>query len=157
MSFLSASRFMAAAATVSMIAVSGGAARAADAPAVLDSYADIALAGYSDSLTTAQTLETAIDKLIAAPSENALEAARSAWRAARVLYQQTEVFRTAIDDVMVEGWQQERRGKSKRKWHETHDQKTEHQFLITHVPEPFFDILNRAVLALSEWFTDVVK
>jgi putative iron-regulated protein len=103
MSFLSASRFMAAATTVSMIAVSGGAAGAADAPAVLDSYADIALAGYSDSLTTAQTLEIAIDKLIAAPSEKALEAARSAWLAARVPYQQTEVFR--FGNPIVDDWE----------------------------------------------------
>jgi len=43
-------------------------AEAPTAEAVLDTYADIALAGYRDSLIAAQGLDAAIDLLIAAPS-----------------------------------------------------------------------------------------
>ena len=64
-------------------------------------YADIAAAGYEDSLTTAKTLQTAVDALIAAPSEDSLKAARAAWIASRPAYMQTEAFRfgnAAVDD-----------------------------------------------------------
>jgi putative iron-regulated protein len=69
--------------------------------AVLDTYADIAVAKYSDSLTTAQSLRSAIENLVAAPSAEALQSAKQAWISARVPYQQTEVFRfgnAAVDD-----------------------------------------------------------
>ncbi|MGI3185390.1 imelysin family protein [Nioella aestuarii] len=70
---------------------------------VLDTYADIAQAAYEDSLSTAQTLQTRIDALIAAPSPQTLAAARTAWRAARVPYQQTEVFR--FGNAIVDDWE----------------------------------------------------
>jgi putative iron-regulated protein len=40
---------------------------AQDPAAVLTTYADIALAGYQDSLTTAQALDAAVAALVAAP------------------------------------------------------------------------------------------
>ena len=70
---------------------------------VLDTYAAIALAGYEDSLTTAQALQAAVDALIATPSEATLAAARDAWRAARPPYQQTEVFRFV--NPVVDDWE----------------------------------------------------
>lgn len=73
----------------------------ADVNAVLKNYADIAHAGYEDSLSTAQTLRDAIAALVAGPSVETLAAARGAWLAARVPYQQTEVYRfgnKAVDD-----------------------------------------------------------
>ncbi len=70
---------------------------------VISTYADIALAGYEDSLATAKVLDTAIDKLIAAPSQETLEAARQAWFAARVPYQQTEVYR--FGNAIVDDWE----------------------------------------------------
>ncbi len=76
-------------------------AQTADPAAVVATYADIAAAGYADSLTAAQTLDRAIGALITDPSAEALEAAKAAWIAARVPYQQTEVFRfgnAAVDD-----------------------------------------------------------
>lgn len=79
------------------------AASGAGREAVLDTYADIAQAGYEDSLSTAQTLGKAIDALIAAPSETHLKAAREAWLAARVPYQQTEVFR--FGNAIVDDWE----------------------------------------------------
>ncbi len=76
---------------------------AQDKTAVLATYADIALAGYEDSLTAARKLDTAIDALIAAPSEATLNVARESWIAARVPYQQTEVFR--FGNAIVDDWE----------------------------------------------------
>ena len=75
----------------------------ADKAAVLDNYADIALAKFSDSLTTAQTLLAAVNTLAETPSAEALEAAKRAWLAARVPYQQTEVYR--FGNAIVDDWE----------------------------------------------------
>ncbi|MEO1552249.1 MAG: imelysin family protein, partial [Pseudomonadota bacterium] len=75
----------------------------ADKSAVLDNYADIALAKYEDSLATAQTLLTTVNDLIDAPSAENLQAAKSAWLAARVPYQQTEVYR--FGNAIVDDWE----------------------------------------------------
>ncbi|MEM8788890.1 MAG: imelysin family protein [Pseudomonadota bacterium] len=75
----------------------------ADKAGVLDNYADIALAKYQDSLTTAQTLQSAVDTLVSSPSPQALQAARDAWLAARVPYQQTEVYR--FGNAIVDDWE----------------------------------------------------
>ncbi|TIV24298.1 MAG: peptidase, partial [Mesorhizobium sp.] len=74
-----------------------------DAKAVIKAYADIALAKYEDSLTTAQTLDKAVDALIASPSADTLNAAREAWKAARIPYQQTEVYR--FGNKIVDDWE----------------------------------------------------
>lgn len=76
---------------------------AADKAEVLTNYANIAQAKYQDSLITAQTLQTAVNALIAAPSAEALTAARQAWLAARVPYQQSEVFR--FGNAIVDDWE----------------------------------------------------
>ena len=84
--------------------LAGGAVAAPpQAEDVLATYADIAQAGYADSLATAEALDAAIDKLIAAPSEATLQAARDAWLAARVPYQQTEVYR--FGNAIVDDWE----------------------------------------------------
>lgn len=70
---------------------------------VLDTYADIAAAKYSDSLTTAQTLQVAVNALVADPSAEALQTAKEAWLAARVPYQQTEVYR--FGNPIVDDWE----------------------------------------------------
>ncbi|SPF79591.1 imelysin family protein [Pseudoprimorskyibacter insulae] len=87
---------------VSMTALAAAPALA-DKAAVLDTYADIAQAAYEDSLTTATALQTAVDALIAAPSAEALQAAKTAWLQARVPYQQTEVFR--FGNAIVDDWE----------------------------------------------------
>lgn len=79
------------------------AAQAAEPVDVLNTYSDIALAGYEDSLTTAQALNAAIDALIASPSDATLSAAKSAWLAARVPYQQTEAYR--FGNAIVDDWE----------------------------------------------------
>ena len=84
-----------------MLAVT--AAKAADSDAILSTYADIALAGYSDALTTAQALDGAVAALLAAPGEDTLAAAKAAWLAARAPYQQTEAFR--FGNAIVDDWE----------------------------------------------------
>jgi putative iron-regulated protein len=83
--------------------LTGTAAVAAEAVGVVSTYADIALAGYEDSLTTARSLDAAIDALIAKPNEETLGAARTAWLAARAPYQQTEVYR--FGNAIVDDWE----------------------------------------------------
>jgi putative iron-regulated protein len=79
------------------------AAAATDPKAVIATYADIALAGYEDALTTAKALDAAADALIAKPSADTLAAAREAWKAARIPYQQTEVYR--FGNAIVDDWE----------------------------------------------------
>jgi putative iron-regulated protein len=74
-----------------------------DPKAVIATYADIALAKYEDSLTTAKLLDQAVDALIAKPSADTLNAARAAWKAARQPYQQTEVYR--FGNAIVDDWE----------------------------------------------------
>ena len=76
---------------------------AADPQAVVSHYADLAAAKYADSLTTARRLQEAVAALIAAPSDATLAEARAAWVAARVPYQQTEVFR--FGNAIVDDWE----------------------------------------------------
>jgi len=61
--------------------------------AVAKHYADIAHASFQDALESAQSLLTTVKSLTDAPSKQTLAAARKAWKAARVPYMQTEVFR----------------------------------------------------------------
>jgi putative iron-regulated protein len=74
-----------------------------DPKAVLSTYADIALAGYEDALTTAKALDAAVDALIAKPSAETLAAAKDAWKAARIPYQQTEAYR--FGNAIVDDWE----------------------------------------------------
>ena len=91
---------LAAFATTALTALPGLAAEPAE---VVKTYADIAEATYGDSLTTAKTLQAAVDALIAAPSEDTLKAARVAWIAARVPYQQSEAYR--FGNAVVDDWE----------------------------------------------------
>jgi putative iron-regulated protein len=75
----------------------------ADAKAVVSHYADLALAVFSDAASTGKALQTAIDALLANPSDATLQAAREAWLAARAPYMQTEVFR--FGNAVVDDWE----------------------------------------------------
>ena len=70
---------------------------------VLSHYAALAHAKYEDSLVAARGLQEAVDQLIAAPTESTLAAARAAWTAARVPYQQSEVYR--FGNAVVDDWE----------------------------------------------------
>lgn len=81
---------------------------AAEAAPVVRAYVALVSANYVDMVTTAEALRTAVRAMLATPSAQTLTAARQAWLAARVPYNQTEAFRFyggPIDDEMsgVEG------------------------------------------------------
>lgn len=87
-----------------MIASASFAQAAAPAPQeIVKTYSDIALAMYQDSLDQARELKKAVDALIANPTDETLKAARTAWIAARVPYQQTEGFR--FGNPVVDDWE----------------------------------------------------
>ena len=90
-------------ATITLLAFSVQAFAAPQEREVLSHYADIAHAMYEDSLNTARDLQRAVDRLIAQPTEKNLAMARDAWRAARVPYQQTEVYR--FGNAIVDDWE----------------------------------------------------
>ena len=88
-------------AAASTTAATAGAIDEAAGKAVVKHYAELVSAVYSDSLSTAKTLQSAIDAFLATPNDETLQAAKDAWVAARVPYLQSEVFRfgnTIIDD-----------------------------------------------------------
>ncbi len=88
------------------LAASGGTSPAAADPTpkdVLTIYADIAQAGYTDSLDTARTLKLAVDSFLAKPTDDNLRAARAAWIAARIPYMQTEAYR--FGNAIVDDWE----------------------------------------------------
>ena len=70
---------------------------------VTRTYVDIAHAAYEDSLISARALRQAIGAFLDAPSAATLEQARDAWIAARVPYQQTEVYR--FGNPIVDEWE----------------------------------------------------
>ena len=70
---------------------------------VVSHYADLAHATYADALKAARDLDAAIDKLLADPTAETLETARSAWRQARIPYQQSEAFR--FGNPVVDDWE----------------------------------------------------
>ncbi|MFC6204601.1 MULTISPECIES: imelysin family protein [Psychrobacter] len=89
-------------------------AQQANIDRLLISYADMAHAAYKDSLDTAKLLQTAINTYVDTPTEANLEAAKVAYKAARLPYSQTEVFRfdegfvTANDKrkiANIDGWE----------------------------------------------------
>ena len=71
--------------------------------AVVKHYGDLALAVFSDALSTAQNLQKAVDALLAQPNDATLQAAREAWLAARKPYMQSEVFR--FGNPVVDDWE----------------------------------------------------
>ncbi|MGB6390230.1 MAG: imelysin family protein, partial [Methyloceanibacter sp.] len=70
---------------------------------VIKNYADIAQAGYADSLATARTLQLTVEQLLAQPTQDNLIAARAAWIAARIPYMQTEAYR--FGNAIVDDWE----------------------------------------------------
>lgn len=88
---------------ISVLACAAAAPAFAGKSEVVGTYVAIGHAAFQDSLTTAQTLQSAVDTLIAQPSARTLEDARAAWKAARVPYMQTEVFR--FGNAIVDDWE----------------------------------------------------
>ncbi len=70
---------------------------------IVRTYADIALATYEDSLNSAKELQLSTNNLLNNPTQSSLNKARAAWIAARVPYQQSEVFR--FGNILVDNWE----------------------------------------------------
>lgn len=86
----------AAAAAVLIVSLAAGCSRSEPRDPrlpVLETYAQIVLATYEDTIAAARELDSAIDALLANPSEETLNAARERWRAARIPYAYSEAFR----------------------------------------------------------------
>lgn len=81
----------------------GGVSHGQTARDVINGYADLALAKYSDSLATAQSLDETIQSFVANPTAQTHQAAKDAWIAARAPYQQTEVYR--FGNAVVDAWE----------------------------------------------------
>ena len=93
-----------------LICVSIASALAASPAAAATSVADVTAtyvaigeAVYADAAAGAQDLDKAVDALLAAPTQKTLEAARLAWKAARIPYMQSEGFR--FGNKIVDDWE----------------------------------------------------
>lgn len=64
-----------------------------DAPEVIAAYAQNVHAAYETTVTATTAMQAAIATFVAAPSQAGFDAAKAAWKSARVPYQQTEAFR----------------------------------------------------------------
>ncbi len=91
------------AAFLSLLTTTGAALAAPTASDVVKTYVEIGHAVFSDSAASARELDTAVKALIATPSAETLEAARAAWRKARVPYLRSEVFR--FGNPIVDDWE----------------------------------------------------
>lgn len=86
------------------MAAAAAPASAEVAPAdVIKTYTAIAEAVFGDAATSAKSLDSAIDALLAAPTPQTLDAARAAWKAARIPYMQTEGYR--FGNKIVDDWE----------------------------------------------------
>ncbi|MFC5069326.1 imelysin family protein [Flaviflagellibacter deserti] len=95
-------RTMISAAALSL-AIAGPSFAATKPADIMTNYANVAEAIYSDSLAKAKDLQTAIDAFLAKPNADTLKAARTAWKAARVPYQQSEGYR--FGNAIVDEWE----------------------------------------------------
>ena len=81
----------------------------AEATAIAQTYSDLARTNYTEAIDLAETMQTAINTFVAAPSADGFEAAKQAWLTAREVYGVSEAFRLAdgpidrIDENGVEG------------------------------------------------------
>ena len=71
--------------------------------AIVTHYTNLAHAVFDDAETTARTLLSRVEALLAEPSEKTLMTARQAWVAARIPYQQSEAFR--FGNPVVDDWE----------------------------------------------------
>ena len=90
--------------TLGLLSIAPASLRAqTNAKDVLKTYADIAHAAYEDSLVSAQTLRETLNTFLAKPNRQTHSAAKAAWLAARVPYQQTEAYR--FGNAVVDDWE----------------------------------------------------
>lgn len=85
------------------LALPAAAARAVTEAEVAATYGALGEAVFADTATAGAALQSAVRAFLAAPSAEGLAAARDAWKAARVPYLQTEVFR--FGNPLVDDWE----------------------------------------------------
>ena len=73
------------------------------AAAVVNQYANLAFAVFSDALISGEALQGAVNQLLDQPTEANLQLAREAWLVARKPYLQSEVFR--FGNPVVDDWE----------------------------------------------------
>lgn len=74
------------------------------APAnIIKTYTAMAEAIFGDATARAKSLDAAIDAMLAAPSPETLDTARTAWKAARIPYMQSEGYR--FGNKIVDDWE----------------------------------------------------
>ncbi|MCW8347000.1 peptidase [Vibrio sp. ZSDZ65] len=95
--------FVKSAVAASLVLTSTTALSAVSQQQVVEHYADLAHAVFSDAVITAKSLDTSINTFLANPSEKGLSDVKQAWIASRVPYQQTEVFR--FGNAVVDDWE----------------------------------------------------
>ena len=95
--------------TAAIVAACGGSSSSnsddVTATEVIENYALMAQAAYDDSLATAQELKVAVDAFIAEPTEDNLNAAKAAYKATRIPYQQSEIMRWDTEITINSGLQ----------------------------------------------------
>lgn len=79
------------------------------AKAVMETYVNLAHAQFSDALAAAKVLQEKVDAFLANPTPETHQAAKQAWLAARIPYNQTEAYRFGnknVDDweLQVNAW-----------------------------------------------------
>ncbi len=93
LSFIRSAGLLTAALACLCVTSCGGADPDASRRQVIETYAEIVLATYEDSIEAARALDRAVDELIGNPSTKTLDAARERWKAARIPYGYSEAFR----------------------------------------------------------------
>ncbi|SMM98698.1 Iron-regulated protein A precursor [uncultured Candidatus Thioglobus sp.] len=73
---------------------------------ILNTYADIAIANYTDALNDAKALQSSLESFTANPTSITMGGAKAAWLTARESYGQTEALRLSNGPIDAEeGWQ----------------------------------------------------
>jgi putative iron-regulated protein len=73
--------------------------------AILVTYADVALANYTDTVNDAKALQIALSTFTENPTQTTLQVAKDAWKVSRESYLQSEVFRLSDGPIDAEsGW-----------------------------------------------------
>lgn len=89
--------------TIGIVATAGAAKAEVTAKGVLTTYADIGHAAYEDAWKASIDLQSAVDGLLASPSDATLANARKAWVDARPWYMHTEPYR--FGNPIVDEWE----------------------------------------------------
>lgn len=90
---------------ISFTACANNSAKGGKSKTVLGTYAQIALANYSDALSDAKELKKGIEAFAESPNKESLQKAKELWLKSRESYGTTEIFRLSNGPIDAEeGW-----------------------------------------------------